>query len=123
MPYLAASTASTQKRSDRLSARVARDTNGREITLSNGLLRRVFRLVPNGATVALDNLMTGASLLRGVKPEATLTIDGADIDVGGLVGQPDYAYLAPEWLDRMTSDQNAFRCTGIDNAPVKPRFP
>ncbi len=104
-------------------ARAVRDAHGREVTLSNGLLRRVFRLAPNAATVALDNLMTGASLLRGVKPEATLTIDGVQAEVGGLVGQPDYAYLLPEWLDGMTAAESAFRCTGYDTSAVKARFP
>jgi hypothetical protein len=30
-----------------------------EITLENGLIRRVIRLQPNAATVAFDNLMSG----------------------------------------------------------------
>ena len=47
--------------------------------------------------------MTGQALLRGVKPEATVTINGIRYEVGGLVGQPDYAYLLPEWLDQMRS--------------------
>lgn len=31
----------------------------KQIELTNGLLRRTFSLTPNGATIALDNLMTG----------------------------------------------------------------
>jgi len=31
----------------------------KQIELTNGLLRRSFSLTPNGATIALDNLMTG----------------------------------------------------------------
>jgi hypothetical protein len=104
-------------------ARVDRGPDSREVSLSNGLLRRVFRVSPNGATVAFDNVMTGASLLRGVKPEAVLTIDGSEVSVGGLVGQPDYAYLLPEWLDGMRSDDSSFRCTGYENASVEARFP
>ncbi len=104
-------------------ARVVRGPDSREVSLTNGLLRRAFRVSPNGATVALDNLMTGASLLRGVKPEAALTIDGSQVNVGGLTGQPDYAYLLPEWLDRMQSDEGSFRCTGYETASVEERFP
>ena len=56
----------------------ARETKGaadgaeweQEITLGNGLIRRVFRLAPNAAEVAFDNLLTGAALPRAVKPEA-----------------------------------------------------
>ena len=102
--------------------RVHRVANSNEVTLSNGLVRRVFRLAPNAATVALDNLMTGASLVRGVKPEASLTLDGDRIDVGGLTGQPNYAYLLPEWLDAMKADKKAFRFTGYETIPVVPRF-
>ena len=41
-----------------------------EIVLENGLVRRVFKLAPDAATVALDNLMTGEAILRSVRPEA-----------------------------------------------------
>ncbi len=44
--------------------------------------------------------MTGESMLRAVKPEAKVEIDGMKFDVGGLVGQPDHAYLLDEWLER-----------------------
>jgi hypothetical protein len=104
-------------------ARLERDGGRREVALSNGLVRRVFRLAPNGVTVALDNLMTGASLLRGVKPEATLTIDGTRVAVGGLTGQPDYAYLSPKWLDAMKAEGGALQCTGYEAVPVKARLP
>lgn len=103
-------------------ARVHRAARAKEITLANGLIRRVFRLAPNAATIALDNLKTGASLIRGVKPEASLTLDGESIDVGGLTGQPNYAYLLPEWLDAMKADEKAFRFTGYETLPVAARF-
>ena len=35
-----------------------------EICMTNGLIRRTWRLRPNAATVGFDNLMTGASILR-----------------------------------------------------------
>lgn len=80
-----------------------------DLILSNGLVKRTFRLAPNAATIGLDNLYTGESLLRAVRPEAQVTIDGIDYDVGGLVGQPDHAYLKPEWLDRMKNDPRAMQ--------------
>ncbi|MDF9800953.1 hypothetical protein OKW21_006216 [Catalinimonas alkaloidigena] len=75
-----------------------------ELALSNGLIRRTFRIAPNVATVAFDNLMTGEAMLRGVKPEAEITLNGIEYAVGGLQGQPNYAYLHPEWLDQMRND-------------------
>ncbi|MBN1505955.1 MAG: hypothetical protein JW955_03870 [Sedimentisphaerales bacterium] len=104
-------------------ATVARSEDGREIVLSNGLIRRTFRLQPNVATVAFDNLMTGASLLRGVKPEAVVEIDGRKFNVGGLVGQIEYGYLRPEWLDSFASDPNAFQLVDYQIGKTEARFP
>ena len=80
-----------------------------EVAIENGLIRRTFRITPNAATVTLDNLMTGESMLRAVKAEAVLEIDGRSYDVGGLKGQPNLAFLRPDWLDRMTADAKAFQ--------------
>ena len=70
-------------------------------------LPSAFRLAPDAATVALDNLMTGASELRSVRPEAELVLDGRKCAIGGLTGQPVHNYLKPEWLAAMgpASDQ------------------
>ncbi|MGA8184744.1 MAG: hypothetical protein WB819_14010, partial [Terriglobia bacterium] len=76
---------------------VYRTAHKNEIAMTNGLIRRTWRLRPNAATVAFDNLMTGASILRGVKPEARVELNWQRLEVGGLKGQPDYAYLTPEW--------------------------
>ena len=91
------------------------------IVLQNGLLRRTFKLAPNAATVGLDNLMTGAAVLRAVEPEATVTIDGQEFKVGGLRGQPDRAYLLPEWTAKLTNDPGAFQFVGY--AAGKPEAP
>jgi hypothetical protein len=103
-------------------ATVQRSADGREVTLANGLIRRVWRLAPDAAAVAFDNLMTGASLLRGVKPEAELELDGRRYPVGGLNGQEEWAYLRREWLDRMTADPAAFHFTGMDSGATAARF-
>src|ERR1017187_4620818 len=68
-----------------------------EIILENGLVRRVFKLDPDAATVAFDNLMTGESILRSVRPEAQVELDGRKFDVGGLLGQPVHNYFKPGW--------------------------
>lgn len=83
-----------------------------ELELSNGLVRRVIRLGPNAATVALDHLGTGEGLLRGVKPEAVVVIDGRRMEVGGLKGQPNYAFLRRDWLPSLKADPSAFRYVG-----------
>ena len=101
-------------------AGVYRTENPHEIALDNGLVRRTFRLAPNGATVGLDNLVTHQAVLRGVKPEAAVTIGGERFAVGGLDGQPNYAYLLPEWIDDLTADPAAFRFAGFETGePVE----
>ena len=100
-----------------------RGAHPQEVVVSNGLIRRAWRIAPNGATVAFDNLMTGASVIRGVKPEAVVELDGTRYDVGGLQGQPDYAYLRPEWLDALTAAPDAFQCVAVETGKTVERFP
>jgi hypothetical protein len=104
-------------------AGVYRTNAANEIALSNGLVRRTWRLRPNAATVGFDNLMTGASILRAVKPEAYVQLDWqAETAVGGLEGQPDGAYLDPQWLEQMRAEAKAFRCTGFRTGKTAERF-
>ena len=83
--------------------------NEKEIMISNGLISRTFRLSPNCATVDFKNLVNDETLLRGVSPEAQLTINGKDYKVGGLDGQVEYGYLKKEWLDQMWSPESSFQ--------------
>jgi hypothetical protein len=93
---------------------VYRTENANEIVLSNGLIKRVFRVKPNAATVAFENLVTGESIMRSVKPEAQVEIDGVMYDVGGLTGQPDNAFLRLEWIDDLKVDPDAFQFVGFE---------
>lgn len=93
-----------------------------ELVATNGLISRTWRLAPNAATVALDNLMTGESLLRGVKPEASVSLDGDRRSVGGLIGQVEYGYLRREWVEEMTVDPAAFCLCGFDTGPTQAPF-
>ena len=101
-------------------ARVVRDADS--ITLENGLARRRWRLEPGCATVALDQLVTGTSLLRGPRPEARLVLDGVALDVGGLVGQPDQAFLLPGWERALAAPEHAFRLADVREEPVDKPF-
>jgi hypothetical protein len=103
-------------------ARITKDDSRKEVAITNGLIRRVFRLVPNAATVDFQNLMTGESILRAVEPEAKVGIDGRSYEVGGLQGQPEHAYLLPEWLDSMTADPGAFRFSELSLGQTALRF-
>ncbi len=103
-------------------ARADRSADGKEVVLHNGLIRRVWRLGPNAATVALDSLMTGASLLRTASSEGWVVINGAKVAVGGLVGQPERGYMLPEWIADMKADPDAFRFVDATNRPTAQRF-
>jgi len=93
-------------------ARAEQDRAEHRVALDNGLIRREFLLRPDAATIAFDNLMTGASMLRAPKPEARVTLDGVEFDVGGLSGQPDHAFLLPEWIPDLRDDAAAFHFAG-----------
>ena len=97
--------------------------DGQELILDNGLIRRTWRLGPNAACVGFDNLMTGQSMLRSVRPEARVTIDGERYDVGGLIGQPNHAFLTPEWLDGMSADPKSFQFLDFEVGEPAARFP
>ena len=103
-------------------ASVQRSADGIELTLANGIVRRVFRLEPAVATVALDNITTGESLVRSVRPEAFVTLNGIQFKVGGLSGQPAHNFLKPEWLDKMKAEPGAWKCVGIRTGGTVARF-
>ena len=105
-----------------LPSQVYQQANGKEIVISNGLISRTFRLTPNCATVGFTNLVSGESLLRGVSPEAMLTIDGQEYTVGGLDGQIEYGYLKEEWLEQMWSPAGSFQLTDFKIDEIQERI-
>jgi hypothetical protein len=101
---------------------VLKGENTKELILSNGLVSRTFRLTPNCVTVDFKNLITGESLLRGVSPEAILTIDKKEYGIGGLDGQIEYAYLKKAWLDQMWSPEGSFQVETFRVEEIKQRI-
>jgi len=102
--------------------RIEKRLDGNEILLSNGLISRTIRLAPNAATVAYENLMTGESIIRGVKSEAIVELDDRKYEVGGLNGQVEYAYLLPEWVDSLTGSSDAFEFDSFEEGAAEERF-
>ncbi|MCB0602338.1 MAG: alpha-galactosidase [Saprospiraceae bacterium] len=90
------------------------------IVLSNGLIRRAFLLGPDVATIALDQIPSNTALLRGIYPEAAVTINGEVYQAGGLTGQPNYAYLDEQWLKDLKPWQQKIKLRSIDSGPVQP---
>jgi len=90
-------------------AEVYQLNNGKDLVITNGLIARTFRVVPNLATIDFFNQMTGESLLRAVSPEGMVTIDGKAYSIGGLTKQPEYAYTLNQWIDDLKALPNSFQ--------------
>ena len=103
-------------------ARVVTHEGKHEVVLDNGLIRRVIRWEPNGATVGFDNLMTGETLLRSIQPEARVTIDGVDRAVGGLVGVPNRAFLTQKWIEDARALPGSLVYVGMETGRTNARF-
>ncbi|AYQ36429.1 alpha-galactosidase [Runella sp. SP2] len=95
-------------------------TEGKNIILYNGLVKRVFRLEPNVVCIDYKNLSNGQQLLRAVKPEARIVVNGKTYNIGGLMGQKENAYLLPEWVDKFTVGKDDFVATGHSVSDIKP---
>lgn len=93
-----------------------------DLVLSNGLISRVFDIKKGGATIALENLMTGESELRAIRPEAMIQINGEDYPIGGLVGQSVQNYLTYDFIEQMEEDPSAFHLEDFKIEETKIRF-
>ncbi len=103
---------------------IYRSGDNKNIILSNGLIRRVFKVSPNCGTVGFDNLTTGESILRALGPEAEIVINGTTFKVGGF-SQPrsaNRAYITPERIEALTNDEEAMQFAGFETGPIEKRF-
>lgn len=101
-------------------ARIYKSADEKDIILDNGLLKRSFRLRPNVACIDYQNLSNGQQLLRAIKPEARVTIDGKAYNIGGLYGQTENAYVLPRWLDAFTAHDADFRYDSYTVTDLQP---
>lgn len=100
-------------------AEVYQSEDKQSLVLDNGLVRRVIRIAPNAATIALDDLRTGTSLLRSVRPEAILKINGQEHKIGGLLGQTNHAFLDPKTVALLQDDPQSFAFERWELVPVE----
>lgn len=99
------------------------DISEQTIVLTNGLVQRDIRLTPNAATISLKELSSASELIRSIRPEAEIQIDGLSIPIGGLDGQPVHNYLLPQWLDSLTVNPMSFQFVDYAVGPTVERFP
>jgi hypothetical protein len=91
-----------------------------DLVLFNGLVRRSFKVSPNFACYDFQNMATGQQLLRAIRPEAKLIIDGKEYNVGGVVGQQEKAYLQQEWMKGFKAGTEDFIFDGYAVTDIKP---
>ena len=101
-------------------AGIFRGNSDGELILSNGLLQRSFRISPDVACVDFQNRINGQQLLRAVKPEARILLNGRPYGVGGLQGQQEQAYLFPSWISGLRPNPDAFHFTHFEQRPLVP---
>jgi len=92
----------------------------KNIILYNGLVKRSFRITPNVACTDFKNMSNGQQLLRAIRPEAVVTIEGVPYEVGGLHGQTEKAYLQDEWIDGLKKGLGDFVMKKVEVTDIKP---
>jgi hypothetical protein len=90
-------------------AGVFQSEDGKSIILYNGLVKREFVTVPNLVCIDYLNMTNGQQLIRAIMPEAKVTINGVNYNVGGLNGQTERAYFLKSWLAQLTKGANDFK--------------
>ena len=86
------------------------ETPSGTLLLSNTLISREFLLDPDFATVDFRDLhTTNSSLLRCVKPEAIIALDGIEYNIGGVIPNTQCAYFnRTEFWNNKALDTRAF---------------
>jgi hypothetical protein len=104
--------------------------DGSTLTLTNGLATRQWTLLPGGGVGTTEYRLDagdGTSFLRGLAPEARLTLSGGGasqpltVDVGGLTGQSQWLQLS----DRVTLAANplAMALVNYSAGPTVAQYP
>lgn len=101
-------------------AGIYKSVDGKDLILFNGLVKRAFRIKPNVACIDYKNMSSGQQLLRDVKPEAVVTIDGVKFNIGGLYGQNEKAYLLRDWVDGLVPSDKDFQFQSYQISDIKP---
>ena len=101
-------------------AAIYKSVDGKDIILFNGLLKRTFRITPDLACTDFKNMTNGQQLLRAVKPEARIILNGRNYNVGGLYGQKENAYVLPGMVDKLTRSDSAFHFVKYQVTDIKP---
>lgn len=108
---------------DKSETNIYRTADNKNIIITNSMVSRVFRIMPNLATIDIINNMTGENMLRAVGTEGSIRIDGKTWNIGGLAGQPERGFLKPEWLDKLSTMPNSFMVEDFEISPLQESIP
>ena len=98
--------------------------SGSTVTLSNGLMTRVFTTAPNWYTSEYrSEAGFGTSFLRGISPEARVYFDSepAPIDIGGVLGQARFLLYYPDTVAPAASPL-AMAYVNYSTSPIIPQY-
>lgn len=96
-----------------------RQQEGR-ITLTNGLVSRTFATEPGFGTIALD--AHGETLLRSLKPEIILTLNGEEHKIGGFQSPRNRAFIREADLTALKPSESMWTFEGAKPVRVKAPF-
>ena len=96
---------------------------GQQLVFENGLLRLRIQQRPF-ALVGIEQLTSGQQLLRAACPLGEFTLDGEVVRLGGVINQPNRAFLLHEWLEKMPADPLAIDALAelTMTEPISERF-
>jgi hypothetical protein len=97
-----------------------KSADGKDFILYNGLLKRTFRITPDLACTDFKNLVNGQQLLRAIKPEARIVLNGKNYNVGGLYGQKENAYVLPGTIGQLRKGDSSFHFVGYRITDIQP---
>lgn len=105
-----------------VAARSEIKADAQSLELNNGLISRRIHIVPNASTTSFKNLVTGEQLIRAVRPEARIVLNGKTYNVGGLYGQKEQAYLLDDWIKNFTRKEADFQYKRYEVSEAQPHF-
>ena len=94
---------------------------GDRLVMENGLVSRTLLLAPGVTTWSFRNLSTDEEYVRAPSPEATLTLDGKIVLVGGVGGMPVLGFTRQEDVARYRPE-GPYHFTGWRETPLGARL-
>ncbi|SOE21085.1 hypothetical protein SAMN06298216_1557 [Spirosomataceae bacterium TFI 002] len=94
-----------------------------QIVLKNGLVARTINIEKNAVSTSFKNLTSGQELIRSLRPEARVVLNGKTYNVGGLYGQKEHAYYLDEWMVKLHANKADFQYKSAVVSELVPAFP